>query len=262
MVKIKTILISLLLLAIALLFFRRTAEGFAPASSKAMVIIEPREHKDLQRVIKNFDEKMPKDWDLYVFCGKSHVDFAKKAATGVSRKVYVKPLDTDNLTAEEYNLLFETSSFWDRVDAEDILVFQTDAILCGQSKFSISDFINYNYIGCSVNQSTHGYEGPFWYDGKSPFYGIGGLSFRKKSFMKKCILDHKDKIGQMAEDVFFSTCVHETPGKPATGKILTEFCTQYSFQENSFGAHKLKDLKEEDRERFFSYCPESKFLVE
>jgi hypothetical protein len=45
-------------------------------NNNAMVIVEPREHKLLEAVIKNFDDIMDSSWDLYVFHGKS---FSKHA---------------------------------------------------------------------------------------------------------------------------------------------------------------------------------------
>lgn len=243
------------------LVYLKNKEGFQ-TSPNAIVIVEPRKHKDLAKVIKNFDELMPKDWDLYVFHGKSSADFAKEATSGISRKVFLEPLDSDNLTADEYNKLFGKESFWDRVQAENILVFQTDTALCKNSKFKIDDFSKYDYIGCSVNKNVYAFDEPWWYEGKSPFYGIGGLSFRKKSFMKRCIAKYPEKAQNMPEDAFFSMCVQQSPNKPPSGQVLTEFCTQHHFNSNSFGAHKTKELAEQDRNTFYEYCPESSFLKE
>ncbi len=258
----KPLVIGLLCLVFVLLLSLKTKEYFEAPSSKAMVLVEPRKHKDFKRVIDLFDERMPKDWDLYIFCGKSSVDFANEASKGLSRKVYVKPLETDNLTADEYNRMFGTKEFWNQIQAEDILIFQTDAALCKNSTFTIDDFTKYDYIGCAVNSGVYSFDQPFWYEGNSPFYGIGGLSFRKKSFMNECITKYPEKALNMPEDAFFSMCVHDSGKKPPSGKVLSEFCTQYHFDEKSFGAHKTTQLQESDRPAFYEYCPEAKFLSE
>jgi hypothetical protein len=44
-------------------------------STNAMIIVEPRKHKLLKNVIENFDSIMNSSWDLYVFYGKSHLNF-------------------------------------------------------------------------------------------------------------------------------------------------------------------------------------------
>jgi len=112
---------------------------------KALVIVEPREHEYLQYVCENFDKNMDKTWDLYLFHGKSTGDFAQKATAGIKgRKVNLIPLETDNLDGDGYNALFKSLDFWNQVDAEDILVFQTDTVLCPASEFKIRDFRKYD----------------------------------------------------------------------------------------------------------------------
>lgn len=45
--------------------------GLAGLVRSAMVIVEPREHPNLQYVLENFDRLMPLHYDLYVFHGKT-----------------------------------------------------------------------------------------------------------------------------------------------------------------------------------------------
>jgi len=233
-------------------------------SNNAIVIIEPRNHPYLETVINNFNSQMDSSWDLYVFHGKSNRDYAVNAVRNIyKRRVFPISLGTDNLTADEYNSLLKKSSFWDLVKAENILVFQTDVALCANSKLNIYDFINYDYIGCSINDKTYGnHHVPKWWEGDN-FYGIGGLSFRKKSFMMKCIADNPSVSDRYAEDVFFSNCVAKTENKPANASVIADFCTQNKFTNKSFGAHKTSLLKRDSMEKynnFATYCPEIKII--
>lgn len=255
--------IVLIIFIIGCLFLigRHVKEGFDGPSDKALVIVEPRSHKDLARVINNFDSVMPNDWDLYVFHGKSNGAFAAEATEGLSgRTVKLIPLETDNLNADSYNKLFKQESFWNQIDAETIFVFQTDTALCKNTITKLEEFLNYDYIGCSVNNEAFGLNTTPWW-GKLAFYGIGGLSIRKKSFTLKCIKDRpvEDKY---PEDVFFSECVHNSPNKPESAEVLGRFCTQNTFFQPSFGAHKTTVLKKEHQEPFYRFCPESKFMKE
>lgn len=232
-----------------------------------MVIVEPRKHKDFARVLKQFDAQMPSDWDLYVFHGASAKgflqDIIKQLQSG--RNIYLKSLDTDNLTAKEYNRLFKDPRFWNKVDAEDILVFQTDCALCSKTPQAINRFRKYGYLGCAYQADSIGMRNPVWSKGL-PFYGIGGMSFRKKSFMMKCIKSHPDVHPDHPEDVFFSECIHEEPDssplKPESASVLCDFCSQHNYNADSFAAHKTKDMIKEDKEAFYSYCPEARFLEE
>ena len=226
---------------------------------KAIVIVEPREHKLLEPIIKNFDEMMDPSWDLYVFYGKSKYDYANKSTSNIiKRNKFLVALDTDNLTADDYNKLFKEANFWNKVNAEHILVFQTDTVLCKNSPYKIEDFMKYNYIGCPysssyIGKNVNGYWGPTNY-----FYGIGGLSYRKKSFMMDCINKNPSIESNFAEDVFFSNCAAETNNKPETATILNKFCTQHSWLDKSFGLHKLKYIT--NKNDLFNYCPEGKIL--
>lgn len=230
---------------------------------KAMVIVEPRKHKDFERVLTMFDAKMPVDWDMYIFHGKTAKDFLEEITMKLpsGRIIYLKSLSSDNLTTSEYNRLLKQASFWNDIDAEDILIFQTDCALCSGTPFSIDRFRKYGYLGCSYKKDSIGMNKQVW-SKELPFYGIGGLSFRKKSFMLKCIRKEPNVHPDRAEDVFFSECVHAERSslKPESPQVLCDFCSQHFFNSKSFGAHKTKLMVDEDKEDFYSYCPEARFL--
>jgi len=237
-------------------------EGFELPTTKAMIIIEPRKHPLLKKVIKNFDKYMDSSWDLYVYHGLSYASYAKECTESItSRKVILLPLGTDNMTATDYNRLFKKKHFWDTVNAENILVFQTDSVLCGKSTSTINEYTSYDYIGCSYDNKTIGTKSfPLW-GAEHEFYGIGGLSFRKKSFMLECIYQNQNVPDEFPEDMFFSQCVAKSSNRPPNAKVLNQFCTQFVFNQKSFGAHKTNiDLT--NKSDFYDYCPEALMLEE
>lgn len=234
------------------------------SNTSAMVIVEPRKHNMLKYVCKNFDKNMPKDWDMYVFHGKSNGYHAKDAVSEIKgRNIFLIPLKTDNLTPDQYNELFKSLDFWDQVKAENILVFQTDAVLCPASKYTIQDFMKYDYIGCGSYNGAIGNSREVWGKNESiqnSFYGVGGLSFRKNSFQKQCIRDYPNISPTYPEDVFYSNCVEKSPNKPKAAVDLANFCTQDSFDRNSFGAHKTWYMKEGHSEPFYKFCPAARAI--
>lgn len=125
------------------------AAGGPLQEARAMVIVEPRAHPRLCAVLANFDALVPPAYDLYVFHGPAATDHARKCSAPVAarRRVVLLPLDTGSLDADGYNALLRSPSFWQRINAELVLVFQTDTVLCGASQWSIANFEHLDYIG-------------------------------------------------------------------------------------------------------------------
>lgn len=262
-----TIIIGFIILIIILVIMWLYSGLFdGMLAGKALVIVEPRKHEHLQYVCENFDKNMCKSWDLYVFHGKSEGSalYAQEATAGIKgRRVYLIPLETDNLDADGYNALFKRLDFWNKIKAEDILVFQTDTVLCPASEYKIRDFMKYDYIGCGSFAGAIGNKREVWgkaYSKGNSFYGIGGLSFRKNSFQKQCIRTYPTIAADYPEDVFYSNCLENSPNKPESAEVLANFCTQDSFVKESFGAHNTWYMKKEDRELFYNFCPVAEIL--
>lgn len=239
---------------------RKTRKQRGGSTGNAIVIVEPREHKLLKAVIQNVHERMPLDWDLYVFHGKTREPFAKRAAAVQGRKVILKALPTDNLVGQlNYNSLLLSKDFWEQIAAENILVFQTDSVLCARPlRRAIDEFLQYSYIGCSYDNTFLGKKSPW---PGQPFYGIGGLSFRKKSFMLQCLKTPGRPTH--AEDVAFSWCLEALPGamKPPTAQTIANFCAQDTLHTNRpFGVHKTATQFKRDKRRLFQVCPEAELL--
>jgi hypothetical protein len=151
-------------------------------SAKAMVIVEPRQHPDLCKVLLNFHERVPPDWDLYVFHGASHAAHARACTRAIRRRrrVVLHALHKDDFAVKEHDALFKSEELlWSRVHAEHVLVMQTDSVACGAFPGSADDFVGLApYMGCPVDHRV----GLSAYMGlDTAFYGIGGLSFVKDS---------------------------------------------------------------------------------
>jgi Protein of unknown function (DUF5672) len=235
--------------------------GFAAGQGRgdAMVIVEPRRHAMLRRVLENFDARMPPRYVLYVFHGNLNEAFARDAARGITRRrVVFVPMGVDDLNADGYNALLKSRrDFYEKIDAENILVFQTDAIACGSSPFELEDFERYSYIGCPYDDRIG--PGEHWGPANA-FYGVGGLSFRHRSACLACIDATPGVRPEFPEDVFFSNCVQRgfrTGGLPEHGGVLQAFCSQNQANEGSWGAHKVELMRPADRHRFAKTCPEA-----
>lgn len=233
-----------------------TKDSFlSDSNGNAMVIVEPRKHAKLAYVLRNYDKNVDPSYTLYIFHGKSAGEFARDAAKDVTRrKVIYVPLKVDNLSADEYNALLKTPSFYDAIDAENILIFQTDSVSCEKSPFRMKDFEEYGYVGCPYDNSIG--KGVHWGESNS-FYGVGGLSFRQKSAALACIASEKTDA-KFPEDVFFSNCVEKGYGrKPEHAGVLQSLCTQNYHGRPSFGVHKPELLQKDHVTALLEHCPES-----
>jgi Protein of unknown function (DUF5672) len=234
------------------------------ANSKALLIVEPRRHELLRYSLHNVHSIMPPEYDLYIFHGHSNAKYVREQATMLreGRRVFYRALNdsTAAFTQEQYNLLFKNVTFWGEIHAEDVLVFQTDSVLCANSPFRIHNFEHYSYIGCSLGE-TYGPAFDYW--GGNAFYGVGGLTFRKKSFHLDCIRRYASAYpASFAEDVFFSACLQKGHGhKPENATVLNRFCSQATATEPSFAAHKISDemlwWNPHDIPKLLKHCPEA-----
>jgi hypothetical protein len=229
-------------------------------SNGALVIVEPRRHGLLKTVIQSFSEWVPKDWTLYVVHGRNNKEFAREASVNQKRNVVFIELEHDNLNAGQYNQLLTNPQFWKLIEAEHILVFQTDSMPCG-SPLDVKKFGKFGYIGCAYDGNRAGKDSGYW--GNDSFYGVGGLSLRRKSFMLECLKNTKTN---KPEDVTFSNCVDQLRFNRPTSQDIGDFCAQSGWGEGgyapkSWGAHKINLMNESMRNTFLQYCPAASVLL-
>lgn len=254
------VLAGIVALALALAIFafsRARREGFA-AERGCVLVVEPRKHENLEAALDAFLGAVPAEYDtLFVYHGKGNGAFAREAAkawTDAGKRVVFKSLGVDNLDADSYNALFKRKEFWEGIDREKILVVQTDAVPCAASPHRLGEFEKFGYIGSSYGADFPTGRSPDVWGGRG-YYGVGGLSFRRKSFCIKCC-ERGEKAGDDgAEDVFFSECVADFDYPKPTAADLANFATQNSFDAPSFGAHQInKQLDPKQKDAFFAYC--------
>jgi len=220
------------------------------------VIVETRKHPDLSFVINNFldNTHVP----VQLFHGKDNLNYIM--STSISKlindkKVYLTQLEINNLSSNLYNALFLSKEFWNNLISKNkILVFQTDAIICSHSNYSINDFISFDYIGSKWPRNR---PVGLIMDG-----GNGGLSLRdwKKSY--DCLNRFPSKYWVGGEDGYFAFHIDLIGGKVARNNECAKFSTQEEFLFKSWGAHQVSCLNKKEQLNFIEYCEEAKFLID
>jgi len=147
-------------------------------SKYTAIIIEPRKHKAMLYVLKNFLNNLSNEWDIIIFHGNNNCDYINECLLQIDKKLRhritkIINLNVENLNATTYSKLFMTESFYDNIPTETFLVFQTDSIILKENKDIINIFLAYDYVGA-----------PWIINNK---VGNGGLSLRKKSKMLEII---------------------------------------------------------------------------
>jgi len=120
-------------------------------------------------------------------------------------------------------------NFINEIPTEVFLIFQTDTIICEETKELIYDFMEYDYVGAPWKDNDIG--------------GNGGLSLRRKTKMLE-ILD-KCKYNGINEDEYFSWGCEGVFINMPSKNDAKNFSIETIYNEKSFGIHKawgyLKD---------------------
>ena len=207
------------------------------------VIVEPRKHDKLIPVILNFIKFLPNYTKIKIFHGTRNLDFINKNLNKyiLNKKIELENLNVENLTEKDYNNLFVSKNFWNKINGENILIFQTDSCLCSKSELKIESFLNYDYVGAPWKNGVRG--------------GNGGLSLRKKSKMLEIICNN-DYDG-INEDSFFSKYAKIIPDN----KLSAKFSVETKFYDKPIGIHKSwHHLDKNEIQKLEENCPEIKMF--
>uniref|UniRef100_A0A6C0B8W0 DUF5672 domain-containing protein n=1 Tax=viral metagenome TaxID=1070528 RepID=A0A6C0B8W0_9ZZZZ len=214
------------------------------------VIVEPRIHKALLFVLKNFLENLSNEWNIIIFHGNLNKRYIKSLIDNklsqYKGRISLVNLNIDNLTREEYSRLFVSNkNFYRFIPTETFLVFQTDTMIFPPYKNLINNFLKYDYVGA-----------PWPHDPRNNGHNVGngGLSLRQKSKMLE-IMD-KEQEKNLPEDVFFSCTTEVELYKPSAEEAKL-FSIENIFSDQTFGCHQPWRLKDE----LFHQYPETKKLT-
>lgn len=193
------------------------------------VMVEPRLHEYLKPVIDNMLRNLKSTTPIQIFHSSINIDFLKLHYTDhiVSGKLKLSMLRQTNLTIKQYNQLLTSLRFWNKIDEENVLIFQTDSCLCRHvDTFDFSPYLNYGYVGAPSTLA------------KPIPWQNGGFSLRKKSAMIRAIKTNKSHVTiSYAEDKFFSVDKREIT-KPAPYELANMFSVEQYYNSNPLGIHK------------------------
>lgn len=244
------------------------------------IIVEPRKHRALHFVLKNFFENLDDNWGFVILHGTDNKEYLSNIMEKLSKyksRTTLINLNKKNLTYHEYNGLFYEKSFYDYIPTETFLVFQTDSMILKDNKHKINDFLEYDYVGAPIVcfERFHNCKKNTTINGVAFDVGNGGLSLRKKSkmiellnyitFAKSYNKDDKIKFGKyIPEDRFFSgemTFEYIDIYKPEIQEA-SNFAVQELYNDSPFGIHKIWDgLEKHQLQKLIYKYPQIKNLI-
>jgi hypothetical protein len=191
-----------------------------PENTRAAVIVETRPFFFLPKVIRNTMFFLGPRWNLHVVCGELSHGYVQSSLTGWD--VSATRLErVFHLSAADYNAMIMSPAFWRMFPEDKVLVFQSDAILCGPN---IEDFMGYDYVGAPCGRFDEQY------------IANGGLSLRTRRLMLECASRLRPPPG-MPEDVFFTTSLRRMGVPMPTYASACRFAVESIYTEHPVGVH-------------------------
>lgn len=172
---------------------------------KSAVFCDNRFDDQMVGIVLNFMINLDQEWQFELYVGN---DTIKKWEQNAYLKPYIKTQkvvlkDLTRYYKKDVVEYYSNIEFWQSINHEKILTFHADSVLCSYSKYKISDFLEYDYIGAPWRKNG----GPQEYEGR---VGNGGLSLRSKSFMIKLLTQYPQKeannkkIRNLPEDFYLN----------------------------------------------------------
>lgn len=200
--------------------FEHRPEGASPYNiSKVALLIENRVNPILSPLILHFMSVVPPDWRFRFMGSIESVEFVNKSRAirdavdmGKLDLTYI-PTNMTTGSQEEISRFLTTLWLYEVVlqPAEWLLVFQTDSMLCANSRQTLNSWLDYDWVGAPWNPNGR-------------FGGNGGLSLRRVSKIID-VLRHQERIpGTEPEDVWLTDRLGHRPGaKLANGTASLTF---------------------------------------
>ena len=187
--------------------------------SKVALLIENRPYAFLAPLMLHFISVVPPDW-RFRFMGSEESVASINQSVAIRHQVDIGKLDLTyippnmSVASTEYISRFLTNLWlYETVlqPAEWLLVFQSDSILCANSRQNIDDYLEYDWVGAPWNPSGR-------------FGGNGGLSLRRVSPIVEILREQVRVDGGAPEDVWLTDRLGDRLGaKMANGSVSLQF---------------------------------------
>lgn len=234
-------------------------------SKKKSVYIENRNLKHNEFLIKNTIQKLGDDWGHIIYCSDINKEQIKKICSEISSEIEIRHIDS-NINRNDYNNLLLDIEFWNDIDCENVLIYQSDTIIINDFD---DKFLKFDYIGANWGPSNHSKNlnkifKKFGIE-INLLQGNGGLSLRNVELMKSALLDSDYKrilyinvdikLNKIPEDCFFAAYTKLNGNLPDNTENFSiepsgGLKESLLFSDNPFGFHKIYNFDNFDKYLF------------
>lgn len=206
-------------------------------TDRSIVLMEPRLDPNLEYVLRNALFFSGEGWGLEIFAGTENWDYLK-ALTKDWGAVRFHDLQSQDLSAIQYNSLKKSADTWRKIQAETVCWVELDCLLC---RPGINEFLEWDYVGAPWRAEM----------AISPNcrVGNGGLSLRNRKAMLKISEESGDSPIPnpsviYTEDLYFSInmqlCNQQAPGtfKIPDVETASKFSVESIYSPSPVGLHK------------------------
>lgn len=185
-------------------------------------------------------------------------------------RVHFLPEDTAFPTHADVSLFFTRPWLWERyAEADRVLLFQADSVLCGQSARRVDDFAEWDFVGAPI----------------APPFGAGyngGLSLRNPKLLLDLVRDpvandfeallrasaqapegtEKPPWAEFEDQWFYHALrAHRPDAKLPPPEVAMTFSVETVWYDKPLGYHQpFRWLTEAQKKEVFEYCPEVALL--
>ncbi|KAK0646008.1 hypothetical protein B0T16DRAFT_412408 [Cercophora newfieldiana] len=187
--------------------------------SKVALLIENRPLPLLAPLMLHFISVVPPDW-RFRFMGSLESVAKLNQSVAIRHQVAAGKLDLTYIPAnmtvgsqEEISRFLTTLWVYETLlaPAEWLLIFQTDSILCANSRRTLNDYLEYDWVGAPWKV-------------ESRFGGNGGLSLRRVSAIVEVLRNQVRRHGSEPEDIWLTDRLGHRPGaRLANGTVSLVF---------------------------------------
>lgn len=241
-----------------------SSNSYGQITDRVATITDTQYTAELIPLILHFHAVLGPSWPIVFFTTQTLIDehlvsksanqkdisASWKKALKDGRIEVRKVPDKFHLTNREgVNVYLADKWMWEQLaPAKNVLVFQTDAVLCANSPSLIDDFLQYDFVGAAMPPPN------------SMIYN-GGLSLRNRTMIMDILNEGKVwKPHPEGEDVWFSKHMHKRGANLPKENVSQNFALQYPWNFKSegrpLGYHKIQKNVPQQIEGISKWCPE------